>query len=224
MQPIDVILTSFARYDLLERTLDSFFEFNTAPIGQFIIYEDYGQNNMNDRQKLQLDYILRKYEKYGVKVLIRNVRVGQIAALDELHKHIKTEWYFSTEDDFQFYRPGFIEESYEVMCGRDKCIQVHLREHNDVNGHPIMKQNDGTYRLKTSYKSIWHGFSFNPSLRRISDYHRIGSYSKLAKFNPVRPWEAEAAIGKRYMALGYYAAITPQGYCKHIGNERGIRK
>lgn len=221
MQPIDVIITSYTRFDLLDKTLTSFFEFNTTPVNKLIVYDDFGFTRMSPEQKHIFRALTEKYAQ--VTFMCGDHRIGQIKALDKLHTFVETEWYMSCEDDFQFYRPGFIEESYEIMRGRDKCIQVHLREHNDVNGHPIMKHPDGTFRLKTSYKSIWHGFSFNPSLRRISDYKRIGSYSKLATFNPTRPWEAEAAIGKKYMSLGYYAAITPQGYCKHIGNERGIR-
>jgi len=40
MEDVTAVITSCGRFDLLEETLDSFFEFNTYPIKKIIITED----------------------------------------------------------------------------------------------------------------------------------------------------------------------------------------
>ena len=75
-------------------------------------------------------------------------------------------------------------------------------------------------------KGIWHGFSFNPGLRRLSDYVAIGGYGVNARFNLSAPGEAESKIGIIYRNRDYFAAILAgndgKGYVKHIGFTRHI--
>ena len=40
MKDVSLVVTSCGRFDLLERTLDSFFKYNTYPIKEVIITED----------------------------------------------------------------------------------------------------------------------------------------------------------------------------------------
>lgn len=60
MDKVTVCLTSCGRPDLLERTLKSFFEFNTYPIADFLIYEDdpnvynQGVNNIAEKYEVKL--------------------------------------------------------------------------------------------------------------------------------------------------------------------------
>jgi hypothetical protein len=77
--------------------------------------------------------------------------------------------------------------------------------------------------MEYGYNGIWHGFSFNPGLRRLADYQRIAPFGAFAPFNPQAPWQSEADIGRVYQRLGMWAAILPEGYVKHIGDGRGIR-
>ena len=56
----------------------------------------------------------------------------------------------------------------------------------------------------------WHGFTWNPGLRRLEDYLAIALFSKNA------PYEAKASVA--YAQLGFRAAILREsGYVKHIG-------
>ena len=97
-----------------------------------------------------------------------------------------------------------------------KVINVWLRERNDTNGHPHF---NGMVSLN---HNGWGGFTFNPTLKRLSDYKRINSYGKYATFDPRRPWESEKRIGKVYRNLGYHAEISEYGFVKHIGDDRHI--
>ncbi len=219
---MDVILTSFCRWDLLEKTLESFFEFNTYPLSKFIIHEDKGLDNFSQEDWDRWIKIQRKYP--DIKWVVPNKRRGQILALDELLSHVETEFYFTLEDDWEFYKPGFIEKSISILKQHDKIIQVWLREHNDTNGHPL--EIDGSLGLETfkiNHNGLWSGFSFNPSVRRLYDYKRIGSYSQYTTFIPERPYESEVVINRLYRDLGYKATILPEGYVKHNGWDFAIR-
>jgi len=109
---------------------------------------------------------------------------------------------------------------------------VQLRAWNDNNGHPVSHaapdRNFGV--VAYDYCDIWHGFTFNPGLRRLSDYRLLGaSYEKqkrtlyLVAKTPTAalPYEAEASAF--YRRLGYQAVILDEGgYIRHIGGERHV--
>lgn len=200
-------MTSCGRQDLLEKTLESFFWFNTYPIERFIVSEDSGKFGIN--HELQLMYPDIEFINDGVKQ-------GQIKSIDSMYKTIDTKYVFHMEDDWEFYRSGFIEYSMAKLESNSKIINVWLREKDDTNGHPNY---NGLMDL--NYRG-WHGFTFNPTLKRLKDYKRIGSYGKYGRFNPDRPHESEKRIGKVYRNLGYHAEISEIGFVKHIGDGRHI--
>jgi hypothetical protein len=72
----------------------------------------------------------------------------------------------------------------------------------------------------------WHGFSFNPGLRRLVDYrnHFPEGFSQRVSFDRGHACGAEAEISAIYKSLGYYAAIldVPTGFVTHIGNSRHV--
>ncbi len=219
-KPIDVILTSYNRFDLLEKTLESFFKYNTYPINNFYIYDDFGLDNYS---LSELHDNLTSCAKYKVEFIFGETRIGQIKALDLLHSKVETDYYFTLEEDWEFTKHGFIEKSFEILNKSDKILQVWLRGKRDTNGHNLEMKN-GEIALKYNYLGIWHGFSLNPGLRRLSDYKKIGTYAQNAEFDPKNPCSAEAKIGAIYKELGMYAVTTRESYVKHIGHERGIRE
>lgn len=208
---VTVCCTSCGRPDLLEQTMDSFIKMNTYPIEAFLIYEDSG-TNCNDHLK----------DKYPfVTWMGRPERVGQIVAIDTMYQEVKTTWIHHQEEDWQFYRPGFIEASMEILESDSKLITVWLRELEDTNQHPVLKTDKGYGIMKTGH-GMWQGFTFNPGLRRLKDYEDIKPFSRHTVFNKRRPWLSEAAIGQLYASLGFRAAILNQGYVRHIGADRHV--
>jgi hypothetical protein len=184
-EEITLVVTSCGRYDLLAQTLESFYKFNTYPIKEVIVTEDWNQES-------------------------------QVKSLDRAYARVKTPYIFACEDDWQFYKSGFIEESLEILEKYPKILQVWLREHNDTNGHPIVKLPQFDCETMKINWGFWSGFSWNPGLRRLSDYQAIGSsYSKFGQ---------EHLVSKAYADMGYHAAITPFGYVRHIGWTRGLPK
>lgn len=211
MTEVTCILTSCGRQDLLDTTLFSFFKYNTYPIKEFWIYEDSGIPGVNDRLKK---------EHPNIKWIEPKERTGQIVALDTLWSMVKTPYAFCQEDDWQFYRSGFIEDSMKILDAHPKIMQVWLRELEDTNKHPIEWGTD--FGVLKSDHGLWAGTRFNPSLKRKADYDLIGSYGEHTTFERHRPWKAEAAISQVYHKLGFKAAILPQGYIRHIGFDRHV--
>jgi hypothetical protein len=207
---IDVILTSCGRYDLLERTLESFYQYNDFPVREFHVYDD-GCKDAKEVERLAAKYP-------DIFFHMGDRRIGQIAAIDYLVQHVTTPFYFTCEDDWEFYRSGFIQDSISVMQEQGDIIQCWLREQSDTNGHPVIKYNDRYSLMSTKYE--WKGFSFNPAVRRLTDYE---PYATIATFDPRDPSSAERKIGEYYHNKGFRAAILPKGYVKHIGEGRGVR-
>jgi glycosyl transferase family 2 len=224
---VTFVMTSCGRQDLLEITLDSFLYYNTHPIREYIIIED-GDGALNSQ-------LMKKYRKYPFRWLDTKTRLGQIAAIDIVYGHVRTEYIFHCEDDWKFTAPGFIEKSLPILEASDDILQVYLRALTDVNGHPILDEihmaGDATYRLFCHYYEsenfgTWHGLSWNPGLRRWREYELIGSFGSLDPDGNKIPWVVEREGSEFYQKHGYYAAILidndGKGYVRHLGAERHI--
>lgn len=227
--PVTVVVTACNRPDLLEQTLDSFFNFNTYQhIAQVIVVEDSGIPGANDRLK-------GKHAK-RVTWLDNETRLGQIAAIDRAYALVKTPYIFHCEEDWEFYETGFIEASMAILEANQKVIMVWLRAHSDTMDHPLDENFLGSaktscgdevkYRMMALDYGCWHGFSFNPGLRRLEDYRIFfpGGFSQRLFFDRWSPYEAEAQISEVYKLFGYYAVIldVPTGFVRHIGWGRHI--
>jgi GT2 family glycosyltransferase len=208
MSDVTVVITSCNRLDLLYRTLASFIEFNTYPVHKIIIIDDSGVPNVLEKLKGVNDLF----------VCVENeINLGQILSIDKAYAMVETDYVFHLEDDWEFFASGFIEESKAMLERRPNCINHWIRRPNDTNGHP---HRQGILRL--NHKGTWHGFTFNPTLKRMSDYHKIGSYGKYTTFDRLNGWRSEAKIGDVYRRLGYVATIGTKGYVKHIGDNRHV--
>jgi hypothetical protein len=211
---VTVCLTSCGRQDLLDKTIQSFYAFNTYPITRFIVSEDSGIKGINTQ--LQAKYPQIEFINDGIKQ-------GQIKSIDSMYQQVTTPYIFHCEDDWLFYRRGFIEESLSILIRHNEVLTVWLRSKNDTNGHPSQwSAKHKANKVKTDFRG-WHGFTFNPTLKRLSDYQRIGSYSEVTTFDPANPAKSEKEIGQVYRDLGYIALLSKHGYTKHLGWNRTIK-
>lgn len=219
---VTLVITSCGRLDLLENTITSFFKFNTYPIAECIIVEDSGFVK-------SLDFLIPLIP-VQYKFIINNENKGQLSSIDLAYSIVKTPYIFHCEDDWEFYKEGFIETSFKILEVDPSVITVWLRNHNDTMKHPIEKdinvrKNISYYYMETNYKH-WHGFTLNPGLRRTDDIMKIYPYSKLApvvrKKKTLMMGEADLSI--YYYNLGYRGAITTEsnGFVKHTGDHAHI--
>ncbi len=213
-----VVITSCGRPDLLQQTLDSFFRWNTYEIEKIVVVEDAGIPGIVDHLKL-------RYQQAPICWIEHPTRMGQIRAIDDGYAQVTTDYIFHCEDDWEFYRGLFIEESKAILGLRSDILQVWIRELDDTNGHPIepdiYQAGEVSYRLpEIDFRGFAHGFTFNPGLRRLANYRAIGSYGSHVVYNTANPQISELLLGALYKALGFRAAILMQGCCRHIGAGR----
>ena len=184
-QDITLVITSCNRYDLLAKTLESFYSVNKYPMKEVIVVEDW------DRE-------------------------GQVKAIDKAYARVKTPYIFHCEEDWFFYEGGFIEKSLAILEKYPNILQVWIREHDDTNGHPVVKLPQFDCETMQNPWGIWGGFSWNPGLRRLSDYKALGQ--------PYSHFGQEHLVSKAYSDMGFHAAITPKGFVYHTGWSRGLPK
>lgn len=212
---VSLVLTSCRRADLLEATLDSFFEFNDYPLHQVIVIEDSNEP--------QVPALVKSRYAGRVRLIVNEPRLGQIRSIDRAYGMLETDYVFHCEDDWRFYRSGFMRESLDVLESDPRVHQVQLRDLWANNGHPpdrarYQSPSGVWYRLvSTDFRawngSRWHGFSFNPGLRRIADYRALGSYAAIGH---------EEQISAAYHRLGLRAAILEESAVEHIGDDRHV--
>lgn len=222
---VSVVCTSFNRPDLLEKTLKSFFKFNKYPIEQFIVIDDSGEVGCNSHLAEQFPTVEFQYNQ---------VRLGQIESVDKGYSQVTSRYVFHLEEDWLFYNYNFIPHSLSILKSNPSVMQVWLRANNDTNGHGHYDSprsawygnNEVVYYIvKKGHAKKWHGFSFNPTLRRMGDYFQHAPYSSITTFIPKQPWVSEMEIGQYMVDRNYVAAIIKgDGYVKHIGDNRGIRQ
>jgi hypothetical protein len=207
---ITFCLTSCNRPELLRRTLDSFFKFNTAKIERYIIVDDSGF--INCLNEIQKDYP-------QIEIYYNAQRIGMMRSIDVLYSKVKTPYIFHCEDDWEFYRSGFIEKS-KIILSQSDILQVWLRERGDTNGHPVedlvhkftsIKQGEVEYSYVKTGHGQWHGYSTNPGLRRLKDVVNFGKLIEGAEGH------GEERVSEYYFKQGFRSVLLEPGYVRHIG-------
>lgn len=191
IKDVTFALTSCGRMDELEKTVDSFIKFNEYPIKEWLIIEDSGDPEQHA--------ILKKLnaEKWNSRFMLflNRENIGQNASIDKMYKNVNTEYIFHCEEDWEFYKSGFIEDSLKVLETQPKVLQVWIRPKSDRILNNIEKRiftlpgGIGVRRvIPVSFKikgdqivKNYMGFSWNPGLRRKSDWLLApisGNYTK----------------------------------------------
>ncbi|MHA6197691.1 glycosyltransferase family 2 protein [Pseudomonas wadenswilerensis] len=205
---ITLMVTSCGRFDLLKRTLETFDRFNTAPIREVFITEDSG----DDAVRGCIPASWREHTTF----IVNKPKLGQMRSIDAAYSQIKTFWVFHCEDDWAFYRPGFIEDSQALLEADPQALQVWLRSFNhDLQVHsPYVFLNERqvhqgiAFHQLGSHKADWQGFSLNPGLRRLVDYQQHAPYAAHS---------GEKSLSRAYAAENRYALILENDAVLHTG-------
>jgi len=213
---VTFILTSCGRVDLLEKTLNSFEKYNTYPIKRAIITEDSCDPDVYAQVRALFG---DRYE-----ILANESKKGQIKSITDAYETIDTPYVFHCEDDWEFTRSGFIEESFEVLDHDPKIIQAWLESQASANSatnnialftfsDTVALKNTSFHKMNVAEGWEWGYFSFRPSLKRMADYHHIGGYEKFTN---------ELDISCTYRELGYYCVILETPVTIDLGTERHV--
>ena len=218
MSNVTVVCTSFNRIDLLIRTIDSFIRFNTYPIEEFILIEDSGNKKMHDLVKMIVET-----RQMNFNLILNDKNIGAYESIDLAYSKVKTDFVFHLEDDFEFYKSGFIEPALEVLEDSKIIMQVNF---SNEFGQPIEPGIYKTINNPTDFRIVgtdvngwWHGFTCNPNLRSMAAYNKVKPYTQWSTKKDCLSLQ-ECKIGMRYFELGYKVAVLNDYYCKHIGINR----
>lgn len=220
MQPYTVALTSCGRFDLLERTLRSLLPRLDGPLKSILIADDSGEDGAWD-----LDRVIDNFKSNYVPVhaVVNDPPVGQVASIDRLYGLVDTDWVFHCEDDWEFFATGFIRKSFELLMEDETLSMIALRDVSDygqVSFGPERLSSSGIgYRVADAslrWQGHMSGLQFNPGLRRMSDYRRIGPYEKLA------PIVREVTVSEAYRDMGLLVGLLAAPAMRHIGDGRGV--
>ncbi|MFZ1973851.1 MAG: hypothetical protein WAU89_13455 [Candidatus Acidiferrales bacterium] len=220
---ITAVFTSCARHDLLKETLDSFIRVNCggAKPDATIIIED-GNTLMPEWLRENIHYYSANVGK--VTWIQNEGRRGQIYSIDRAYAQVKTDYIFHAEDDWVFQRGnGFMQQSKALLEKYPSIIQVSLR--GNTGWHQLVDQPpyEGCKIAMPYWRGGWGGISFNPGLRRLSDYKRIGSYGRHVAYGSMGLGH-EMDLSRKLLDMGYRIADLGDTYVTHSGGARSTMK
>lgn len=209
MKEVSLVITSCGRFDLLEKTLNSFFECNTYPVKKIIITEDSTEGE-------KLKRLISKYKDWNFDLIINEQRLGQLKSIDKAYSHIDTEYIFHCEDDWEFLQKGFIEKSMEILEEDSKVLLVGLRDKGDFEEGFFLEKEYAFHTGEKFYEVRDEIFTYNPGLRRKSDSDLFGLHEKLENTR------YEEELSGFYKERGYKTVYLKGKYVEHIGNKRHV--
>jgi hypothetical protein len=213
--PISFTITSCDRINLLEKTLDSFTLINNYEIDEFIMSDDSCNREISN-------YLIKKYgDKFNI--ISNEPRVGLSKSLDNLFSNAKNEYIFHCEDDWMFDKnPNLISDSLSILIENPDIHQISVRHdyctpHKPVGEKQFTSTSVEYWILSQQFRStptqVWNGYSWNPGLRRKSDYLRMFP-------NGVSEFGDEYDCAEHTRKFNYKSAILVNTSCYHIGIER----
>lgn len=219
---VTLVITSCNRPKQLEQTLESFIKYNTYPIQKTYIIDDSGILNCNKS-------VVEKFrERLNIQEIYNAQNIGQVQSIDKVYSYVTTPYIFHCEEDWEFYKPAFIEKSMAIFKENpdEKLFTVWLRAHND-SAHPVVKDEKGCLMSKDylyiqdGVRYIWGGITFNPGLRTTatSFLHHPYVYRCEPTKTKTNTYIGEYSVNTTYTRDGYYSrTLSDQGgHVRHIG-------
>jgi hypothetical protein len=175
------------------------------------------------------DFVKTKYE-FPIELIYNNPKLYQIRSIDYVYNMVETDYIFHMEEDWLFLKKGFIEDSMKVLEADDNILQVWLRGVDDTTAphpwNPEIYEIDGLKMVLLKYTGIWNGFSFNPGLKRLSDWKILpNGYDGCDRITPAQQSGGvtlECDISVEYAKRGMIAMRFLESYITHIGWDRHI--
>lgn len=216
---ISLVITSCGRVELLKRTFDSFMRYNDVPLSQIVLIDDSGDNHKHD---LILKYFNRYNLDLDIRLIFNETNIGQVNSIDRAYERVTSDLIFHLEEDWEFIRSGFMSQSLEIINNFPKIFTVWLRGTEDTNGHGVelalFEKNGVKYRYMATHQvgGCWHGYTWNPGMRRLRDYQKVAPYSNFICEGDFAAL-TECRIGQRYFEKGFNSVSLLDKYVKHIG-------
>jgi GT2 family glycosyltransferase len=200
-----LVVTSCNRFELLDQTLESFIAFCDLPPAHIIVVEDSQNAGIFD--------VVQKYFP-DAEIILNKRNIGQMASIDRAYGRVTTPYIFHCEDDWEFFRTGFIGESHIVLTSDPLVSMVGLRARSEFN--PLVRDQPDTevqgigYIVMDPTRHPEHfSYSFNPGLRRRADAVAIGPFAALG---------GESDVSYHFKHRGFRNASLENPAVRHIGS------
>lgn len=201
-----VVITCCNRPAELEQTLTSMLACDTTGIAKFVIIEDSVCTKSEGIVTRLLADIPHVY-------LHNDQNIGQIKSVDRAYALVKTPYIFHCEEDWDFPSSLFLDQSRVLL---DTLPDVHSVMLRDVSewfpffiDAPERECNGIRYvHADPQADRRWGSFSFNPGLRRLSDY------LDCAPFAAIGP---ERDISFHHKMQNFSLVSLCDGDVRHIG-------
>lgn len=165
-----------------------------------------------------MEKLISKYKdkKQNFQLIVNETRLGQLKSIDKAYREIDTKYIFHCEDDWKFFKKGFIEKSIKLLEEDEKILIVGLRSKKDFpenfffDKDYVSKSGEHYYNVKGEI------FTYNPALRRKKDMDLFGLHEKLEN------QRYEEVLSNFYKERGYKTVFFKEPAVEHIGNKRHV--
>lgn len=205
----EVVVTSCGRFDLLRRSMESLVAHLDVRPRRILVIEDSGDAGVH----AALAGLDGPFE-----VVVNPRRLGQMATIDKAYTMLEAPYVFHTEDDWQFERSGFVEESAALLEARADYSMIGLRPRSELN--PLIRDMPEEtiagvrhFALDPTRHPEYFSHSFNPGLRRLADARAIGPFDRLG---------GEEDVSYAFKKRGFRIANLAVPACRHIGDDRHV--
>lgn len=211
---VDVLITSCARPDVLERTVKSFKnKIKTSCDLRYILVED--KVNNENRQNVGKQWI-NKHKGWFDEIIFHDRKVGKGFWWQEILKICKTPYHIHLEDDNEFINGFKIDLILEIMQKRDDIIEVIFsRGAPDKRTQPQRIMLDGLKLTEMKSMSIASGIFDTEKCKKVVDI--LGWKTMVHEAGNLTPTTIK--LGYRKFILGH-----GKKHYEHIGAKLGYNK
>jgi len=196
------------RLDVLAKTLQSFFDTQDY-VTKMVIVDDSAESGVFENL----------VEEYGdiCDVICFPRNRSQWWAMDFMVSYCDSEYIFYLEDDWEFIRPGYLNQSKQILQKyRDVGVVDTSWRTFEFQGIDSYEKGlvDDMFYWKRPWKITdghlaWHCWVGSPNLRRRDDLIMLGRVEK---------WHNEWNIDRKFTALGFKGVYLNGEYSRHLGD------
>jgi hypothetical protein len=204
---VTCVLTSCGRFDLLERTVDSFLR--RFDVDKIVVAED------STRAQEAMEFA-RRFPQ--VEMRVNPTRLGQMRSIDALYETISTPYVVHLEDDWEFGSSVDLEVGIRFLESRPdvSCLVLANGPYNpkfERFAAPISFEGVGMKLWALEAHPQWFSYTFNPTLTRMSLWREHGPFASYAN---------EAGFSAKMKSLGKSVAMLSPPIGAHIGDEAHV--
>lgn len=219
---ITLTITSCRRFNLLEKTITSFFDncLDINCIDKIILIDD----NSDSPDLAKISSLLEKTNKPYILIHKNEFLKGHVASLNILYDTVKsTDYVIHLEDDFEcIKKDNFIEKAFNIMQEDQSIKQFLFRVNAEIMAvdQIKLKSKSGIEYIKYNYigqhakdmhnRPAWSGWNLNPALWNYATIRELG------KFNHEKAG-FEYDYSRKFWKCGYKVAYFTENYFEHIG-------